>query len=312
LTMRLRRTWSEILEELTAAGAPVPTPTVEVLAETPATPWFVRVLVGLGAWLSALFVLGGIMVFAGADHGYVVMGALALVAGVALLRLESGEFLRQLGLSCSLAGQLAVGIGLGDMMRDATALAAVVLPSELALAALVRYPVHRFSSTLAAAGAALVLLVRLRVPAPLDVGVLLLAGTTGVFWSAQPRRLRRTGTDPWTPLGYALVIALFGALLLALSGGLSDLRWLFAELGDRVVTGRLASGGLGLGLVALALRISAEAGAVPVPCTRPGWRRWRCWASRRRARRAWPPPPRCCSSACTGATPPWWAWPSSS
>jgi hypothetical protein len=262
--VRLRRSWEEILEQLRAEGValPAPAPAIpEGPAEASESPWFVRALLGVGAWVAALFALGSIGVAAGGLGAFVPMGALALAAGVGLLRVRAGEFVRQLGLACSLAGQLALAIGLADEVHDTVVLAAVALVAEGLLARLVADPIHRFSSTLLAATAATALLLGLHVPAPFDLAVLILAAGVGLFWVRQPDRLRAGGVDPWTPVGYGLALALFGVLLFALLGGVLRIS---TVLGAEVAMGRLASGGLGLATVALALRISTEAG-VPRP-----------------------------------------------
>jgi len=258
--VHLRRSWGEILEQLRADGAVVPaappTPPAETVADAAPSPWFVRVLLGIGAWVSALFLFGAIGIAVGKD-GLLPIGALALAAGVGLLRTRGGEFLRQLGLSSSLVGQLAIAVGVLVALNNVTALATVGLVVEGLLVRVVAYPVHRFSSTLLAAAAGTTLLARLGVPAHFDLAVLALAAGAGALWIDQPRRLRPAGVDPWTPLGYGLVLALFGLLLLALSGSALPM-WPLSDA--NAATGRLASGGLGLATVALALHISAEAG----------------------------------------------------
>jgi hypothetical protein len=256
----LRRRWSEILAQLeTVTGSPL-SPASPLTAAPLASPWFVRALLGVGAWVSALFVLGSIGALVGGREGILGMGALVLAGGVVLLRLQRGEFLRQLGLSFSLAGQLGVAIGLGEVFRQGSVLAAIGLAVELILVPLVAYPVHRFCSTVLAATAATALLVCLKVPAACDLSVLAIAVAVGAFWISHPRRLRAAGTDAWTPAGYGLVLALFGLLVFCLMSAAGVER----ILEDRMTTGRLASSGIGLGVVALALAVSREAG-VPRP-----------------------------------------------
>lgn len=262
--LRLRRSWGEIVQQLSVAGAlptPQPPPPVTEPTDPAASPWFVRVLLGVAAWISALLALAAIGMAAAGMGGFLPIGAGVLAGGVLLLRGQSGEFLRQLGLAGSLAGQLALAIGLADQIRDPAALAAVALVAEGLLACFVTYPVHRFSSTLLAAIAGTVLLVSVRVPMAGDLAILMLAAAVGRFWLRQPARLRRAGVDQWTSMGHALVLALFGLLLFSLLGGVAQMDGLVDR---RIVTGRLASAGLGLAIVALSLRISAEAG-VPRP-----------------------------------------------
>jgi len=263
--VHLRRSWSDIIEVLRAEAIAVPAAAEPVApvqsgVDPAASPWFVRALIGMGAWVSALFALGAIAAAVKGRAGFLPLGALALGGGVVLLRLSRGEFVRQLGLSTSLAGQGALAIGLANELGTNSFLA-LALITEAILVVLVPYSVHRFSSTVLAALAGVALLVHLRLPAPLDVSALALAAGAGFLWMRQPRRLRRAGLDPWSSVAYALVLSLFGLLAAGLwdrGAGLRDLVDGTASLG------RLASAGMGLAVVALALAIAAEAG-VPRP-----------------------------------------------
>ena len=82
-------------------------------------PWYVRLVVGIGAWITALVLmaLGGAIVFSllELDEPAVlaVFGAAYLVLGLALLRKEdSGVFAQQLGLAVSAAGAALVAGGI--------------------------------------------------------------------------------------------------------------------------------------------------------------------------------------------------------
>jgi hypothetical protein len=262
--VRLRRSWNEIVEQLgaepAAAAGPQAAPTFDATLRSPPTPWFVRALIGAGAWIAALFVLGAIAVAMHGEEGLLPLGALALGAGIVMLRLATGEFVRQLGLSTSLAGQGALAVGLADALGTSAFLAASLV-AEAILVAVVAYPVHRFFSAVLAVLAGIALVAQLGLPAPLDLSALALAAGAAVMWLHQPRRLRRAGLDPWAPVAHALVLSLLALLLAGLADGGAVLRSL---LDKPAGLGRLASAGLGLGVVMLALAISAEAG-VPRP-----------------------------------------------
>lgn len=78
-------------------------------------PWYIRAMVGFGAWLASLLLIGFVASFSLAmDGGYAFIG-LALIVGAVLLRHRTeNDFLIQCALASSLAGQALFGYGLAE------------------------------------------------------------------------------------------------------------------------------------------------------------------------------------------------------
>ena len=79
-------------------------------------PWYIRTMVGFGAWLASLLLIGfvGSIGFA-ADTGFVIVGGLFIV-GAILARLKSGnDFVVQSALASSLAGQALLAYGVVEI-----------------------------------------------------------------------------------------------------------------------------------------------------------------------------------------------------
>ena len=118
-------------------------------ADARRTPWYVRLMLGIAGWIGALFLLG----FVGVGFAMVMQNAFAslvvgavVCAGAALiLRASSGnDFLDQLGLAISLAGQVMMCYGLSRIVERSTGgLALVIALQQGALFVLVPHFAHR-------------------------------------------------------------------------------------------------------------------------------------------------------------------------
>ena len=112
-----RPTLQEILAGLQAEQLIGPADRVQHYLEHQADrqPWYIRVMVGLGAWLASLLLIGFVASFSFAlDTGYTLVG-LALIIGAILVRRQSGnDFVVQCTLACSLAGQALCAYGVAE------------------------------------------------------------------------------------------------------------------------------------------------------------------------------------------------------
>lgn len=179
-------------------------------------PWYVRGLMGFGAWVSALlFMIGFAMLDLLRDDGVRgVLGGILFAAGFALRRKADGDFRVQLALS---AGVL--GIGLFDTMLvetsgDEEGLAVTLMVTHLA--ALV-FPdvVFRFLTALAALGAGVVLLLLIGGPVLVELPVLGLAALmVWVWWRPLPTNPRHI--DLVRPIAFAVPIALYAMLVIGI------------------------------------------------------------------------------------------------
>jgi uncharacterized membrane protein len=179
-------------------------------------PWFVRVLIGFGAWLASLFLLAfiAIGVTLAKEMGAIILGLLLTGAAALVRRSGNNVFLTQLALSTGLAGQ-ALFIGGVWSLSDSEATAALatfLLQGVL----LVVYPdaIQRFLSTLFAS-LALIILLRLEAAGVLVdmtlVGLTLLAH---LLLLQQGRLQAGSWGERVTPAAFGLVTALFSVLLL--------------------------------------------------------------------------------------------------
>src|SRR5918999_2379167 len=108
------------LESLTRARA-----ALEGSADT-TPPWYARVIAGFGAWVATGCLIGFLVIVDVVDDeaGAIVVGALLLAAGVFARRQAEPrpDFVRQLSLAVSLAGQVLVVVG-ARATTDSTAVA---------------------------------------------------------------------------------------------------------------------------------------------------------------------------------------------
>lgn len=116
-------------------------------------PWYIRTMVGFGAWLASLLLIGFVgSIGIAADSGFAIIGA-GLIVGSVLVRRQSGnDFLVQSAMACSLAGQAIFAYGVVEpagMKNFDLVLAVVIAISALMF---VIYPdrIHKVISVVVA------------------------------------------------------------------------------------------------------------------------------------------------------------------
>lgn len=179
----------------------------------PATPWYVRILVGFGAWVAALMLALALAVLLSFDRhgpGLLILGLLVCAGSTLLRNFTKGDFPAQFALSMSLAGQIMFGVGLGMRADHGMGwgpwFAAMTLLQGLLLV-VYRDPVHRFLT--AAAGVLLFtfLLEHYRLAwfesALVGLGLLAWGLLPAPLWRGPLRDLRR-------PVGYAFASVFLG------------------------------------------------------------------------------------------------------
>lgn len=198
--MSAARLWDRLSAEGLVEGE-MPEP------ERSASPWFVRVMLGIAGWIGALFLLG----FVGAafiinDPAFAaVLGAACCAGAAALFRVADGnDFAEQFGLAGSLVGQVLIGIGLADFLRmDDPAFYLVVAAVEAGLALAVPNFLHR---VLATSGAAIALALAVNQLSLHGLAAPLLCAALAWVW-LEPKRWAGAGRI-WRPIGYGLLLAL--------------------------------------------------------------------------------------------------------
>lgn len=80
-------------------------------------PWYIRAMVGFGAWLASLLLVGFVTSFSLLmDGGYAFIGLVLIVGAVLLRRRSANDFLMQCAFATSLAGQALTAYGFAEII----------------------------------------------------------------------------------------------------------------------------------------------------------------------------------------------------
>ena len=118
-------------------------------------PWYVRTMVGFGAWLASLMLISSVAgISLAADGGTIVIGLAMIGAAIALRRRFETDFIVQSTLAFSLAGQALFAYGIADLNNgnDFEQLLMVVVVMSVVLFVVFPDRIHRVLSILLAAG----------------------------------------------------------------------------------------------------------------------------------------------------------------
>lgn len=183
-----------------------------------ATPWYVRVLIGGGAWVASIFLLlffGMLLSFMGLKgEGALILVGLLVTGGAVFLRHQSEhDFLTQLSLAFGLAGQGLIVGGVGEVAESVNAAAAAMLVVQCVLLFIYPDRIQRFLSTVGACAAGLYLLHEAGGWWLVDVELIVIAAGAHLVFLHQARLLSGRFGALVGPLGYGLVSVLFGTLL---------------------------------------------------------------------------------------------------
>jgi hypothetical protein len=214
--------WPQLLQELSRQGLidPEALPQLEALDEHDRPPWFIRLLLGLGAWLASLFAVVCLLLaqLLNSELSLLVLG-LILGLGATFLRRSiregSNDFFNQLALAGMLTSQILVAVGLGWLMDELWAPVTMVFMALL----IGVYPdrTGRFLTCLAMCAILAYLCLEYGWLTPAMV-VVPMALTAGWLWLQAPR-LASTPLGPaLPPLSFASVVGCF-ALILILKPG---------------------------------------------------------------------------------------------
>jgi hypothetical protein len=146
-------------------------------------PWYIRTLVGFGAWLASLLLIGFVTSLGAiAGGGYGAIGAILITAAILVRRTAEGDFLIQSAMASSLAGQVLLAYAVADAMgyEEVEVFLGVALAVSLMLLWVYPDRIHRVLMLLLAVGCTTGLLyfykAQTLIPffGPLLVGLLLL------------------------------------------------------------------------------------------------------------------------------------------
>jgi len=220
--MALKPSLREVLTHLREQGALAPDSEPRAMTameaywrSAAATPWYVRVLIGFGAWLAACFLIGFFGLALGLRDETVLFALGIILCGVTagLRRVSSQIFLSQLCLAFCLTGQVLFLVGLADLTDSESATALGVLLLELALLFLYPDRILRFLATAGAALALLFLAYQPRILALVDLTLVGFAALLHLLFLHQARLQRGRQATLLSPVSFALAIVFLGTLL---------------------------------------------------------------------------------------------------
>jgi len=224
-------------------------------------PWFMRVAIGVGAWLATAFLIGSFFAIAELEdyRAQTIVGVLLIGMAVAVRRQSSAEFLQQTAVAASLAGQALVIHGIGDLFDSVVGAGITGALLSIALVWLMPDRVHRFLSALIGSGSAVAAAVASEAPAALEIATLVLVACTAYVWRMGIRDRDAATAEMLEPVGYGLVIALFGVLLFDTMTSMDGFRWALGHLRQEML-GSATTIGITLAFMALVWKIIDEHG----------------------------------------------------
>lgn len=183
-----------------------------------ATPWYVRAMVGFGAWVASLLLIGFVAGFSLQAGGVVALGIVLIVAALTLRWFYHNDFVVQATLATSLAGQALLIFGLNDdgyggNWASQLSITAMVVSAVL----LVVFPdrIHRLLSVLFFFASLVVLMYAQQLSAWIVLpGPLAAAALVAVQHWRSTLFSRGLGRYVW-PLENGLMLSAFGILMIS-------------------------------------------------------------------------------------------------
>ncbi len=202
---------------------------LESLHET--QPWYIRMMVGFGAWLASLLLIGfvGSIGFA-ADAGFVIIGVLFIGGAIFARTKLDNDFVVQSALASSLAGQALFAYGVVEISsgNDFESVLSIVIVLNGILFFVFPDRIHRVLSILIAMGSLGILLYLWKLNAVVPIMGPLITTAMVIFYKKQGAIIESGKGYLIRPLINGLMLAAFGFLLLSTVYILPELRWEFA------------------------------------------------------------------------------------
>ena len=198
----------------------------EILAETdpgPPQPWYVRAMVGFGAWVGSLMLIIAIVgaSVATTGGGYIALGLLFIFVAVIGRRVTNSDFTRQATIATSLAGQglFAGGIAstgsLNDIDSIVVAVVVTLILTNTLLILIFPDRTHRFLSVLFIVSSLVTLVYVQEAQAILPAfGPLLALGVMALL-KAETRIVSQGLDEILTPITAGMLMSALGCLMLS-------------------------------------------------------------------------------------------------
>jgi hypothetical protein len=166
-------------------------PQAPALSSPEPSAWYVRAMLGFAGWLAGIFLVGffgGLFAMLFRDGGAMVFaGWILCAAAFVIYRMRDGEVVSQIALAASMAGQLFFAFGVVTLTRNFDGPAAFLVGLfQVALVVAMRHWLHRFLSTVFAAGAFYYSLHEAG-GAGVAIGAAILAFAFAAAWLEEPR-----------------------------------------------------------------------------------------------------------------------------
>jgi hypothetical protein len=194
-------------------------------------PWYIRTMVGFGAWLASLLLIGfvGSIGFA-TDAGFIIAGVLFIGAAIFVHMKSGNDFMVQSALASSLAGQALLAYGIVEISgdKDFESVLSIVIVLNLILFFVFSDRTHRLLSILIAMASIGFLLYAWKLNAVVPILGPLAAAAMVFFYKRQGAIIARGKGDLVRPLITGLMLTAFGFLLLSTVYILPELRSGFA------------------------------------------------------------------------------------
>ncbi len=202
---------------------------LESLHET--QPWYIRTMVGFGAWLASLLLIGfvGSIGFA-ADMGFVIVGVLFLGGAIFARMKSANDFMVQSALASSLAGQAVLAYGIVEVSggSDFESVLSIVIVLNGILFFVFPDRIHRVLSILIAMSSLGFLLYSWRLNAVVPILGPVIAAAMVFLYKRQGLIIASGKGQLVRPLITGLMLTAFGFLLLSTVYILPELRSEFA------------------------------------------------------------------------------------
>ena len=181
-------------------------------------PWYVRTMIGFGAWLASLLLISfATSIGINVDGGLSIVGVAFLAFGIVLRRRSTGDFAVQFGLATSLAGQALFVVGIMQLVDWDIPELALGLIIVLNVILFVVYPdrIHRVLSILLSVGSLTTLFYVWKWNAAVPVLGPSVAALLAAVTQGRAVMIARGMGEIVRPLQAGLMLSAFGCLMMS-------------------------------------------------------------------------------------------------